>query len=455
VSSWEVITTIVAPDNSIESLDFSEDGATLYVGTFEGDLAFYDARTGDRSAPSIDTRGPGATGAVTTAPAEHVITISSPGVIQRWSVDRSGPFGTWLESGEGVGIFSPDSSRFVRTNDPRTGWITVYDPASGDVIEAVELDEANPLGGIDFSSDGERMAVSKPPAGGDFTHGGPGDVVLYDAETLEPTGQVLPDQGFAFLEFSPDGERLAVGANYTADYSGYLSPPTAPFAAHVWHIDSGVVTPLELTVDFEGAGRPTWSPDGTKVAISDLFGGEAVFDAATGTQVGSRFSVRGQDQAHDVLWEPNGQSVLGVGAPGISRWDVTTGERTSPFTEATAGDWMDLADDGRLLVTASRQGEARLWDLVAEVPLGVPFPDPGTGRILEDSFSLAPFPALSTDGRYLAMSGARGSVIWSLDAQLWRERACQLAGRNMTENEWANVMGEGRHRPTCDQWPAG
>ena len=136
-----------------------------------------------------------------------------------------------------------------------------------------------------------------------------------------------------------------------------------------------------------------------------------------------------------MLWEPSGQSVLGVGAPGLSRWDVTTGERTSPFTEGTAGDWIDLADDGRLLVTASRQSEARLWDLVAEVPLGVPFPDPGVGQILGDGFSLTPLPALSADGRYLAMSGARGSVLWSLDAHLWRERACQLAGRNMTENE--------------------
>ena len=369
-----------------------------------------------------------------TAPSDHVVTVSAPGVIQRWAVDLSGPFGTWIESGEGSGIFSPDSSRFVRTNDPETGWITVYDPASAGVVEAVELLPSVPLHAVTFSRDGQRMAVAN----------GSGDVVLYDAETFEPTGKVLQDQGVAFIAFSPDGERLAVGANFT---------PTARFAAHVWNIESGEVTPLELTVDFEAAGRPTWSPDGTRVAISDVVGGDAVFDAATGSQVGSRFSVRGQDQAIEVLWEPDGDSVLGVGAPGVSRWDVETGERTSPFTETTSGVWVDLADEGRVLVTASRESEARLWDLEAGVPVGVPFPDAGLGWILRDF--LPPVPALSPDGRYLAMNGANGTALWSLDPQLWRDRACQLAGRNMTEDEWANVMGDLRYEATCDQWPGG
>lgn len=114
---------------------------------------------------------------------------------------------------------------------------------------------------------------------------------------------------------------------------------------------------------------------------------------------------------------------------------------------------MDLADDGTLLVTASEANQARLWDLQAGVPLGAPFPDPGMGWIALDN--LPPVPALSPDGRFLALNGSNGTVLWTLDPQIWRDRACELAGRNMTRNEWANVMGDIPFRATCDQWPPG
>jgi WD40 repeat protein len=182
-------------------------------------------------------------------------------------------------------------------------------------------------------------------------------------------------------------------------------------------------------------------------------GGDAVFDAETGRQVGSRFSVRGQGQARDVLWEADGKHLLGVGDPGVSRWDVSTGARTVPFTDPTDGQWIDLADDGTLLVTASQSSQARLWDLKAEAPLGAALPDPGLGWIAGGR--VPPLPALSSDGQYLAMTGANGTVIWSLDPQLWRDRACQLAGRNMTQNEWVNVMGDIPYSATCDRWPEG
>ncbi|MGI9621474.1 MAG: AAA family ATPase [Acidimicrobiales bacterium] len=455
-ASWDVISTIAVPDNIVDALDFSADGATLYVGTFEGDVALYDVRTGERSAQSIDARA-GAILAVMTAPANHIITMSAPGVIQRWSVDRSGPFGTWLESGDGFGVFAPDSSRFVRTNDPDVGWITVYDPATGAVMEAIELIPDVHLGALAFSPDGRHLAIATNTidvvAGGTLSvdemlevlwEGHPlGEIVLYDGETFEPTGPVLADQGMAFPKFSPDGQMLAVGANFTGREF---------FAAHLWQIDSGEVTVLEFPVDFQGAGRPSWSGDGTRVAFSDVGGGDAVFDAATGRQVGQRFSVRGQAEAREVLWEPDGLSLLGVGAPGISRWDLTTTERTSPFSEATSSQWMDLAADGRLLVTASDQSEARLWDLEAEVPVGIPFPDPGLMGILRDN-RFPPVPALSPDGGYLALNGGNGTVLWTLDPQVWRELACELAGRNMTRNEWVNVMGDVPYSPTCDQWP--
>ena len=38
--------------------------------------------------------------------------------------------------------------------------------------------------------------------------------------------------------------------------------------------------------------------------------------------------------------------------------------------------------------------------------------------------------------------------------QRWRERACEVVGRNLTGAEWASHMpNAGPRRKTCDQWP--
>jgi WD40 repeat protein len=453
VVTWEVQSTVVAPDDVMQAVDFSDDGTTLYLGTADADLAFYDAKSGDRAAPTIRAEGDSLT-AVMAVPGGQIISRSkvgiSLGLIQRWMVDRSGPFGSWLGSGEGFGTFTLDGSAFVRTNDPDVGWVTHYDSATAVAVESIELAPGTPLGAITFSPDGRWVAVAELG----------GDVSVYDAATFEATGDVLQGLGLMFLTFSPDGRRLAIGSNFTPRALSLSNSFAAPqqvesrrFAAHIWDIESGQVTPLELTTDFQAAGRPTWNPDGTQVALSDVVGGDALFDAETGRQVGSRFSVKGRDQARDVLWEADGEHLLGVGGPGLSRWDVSTGERTVPFTELTAGQWMDLAEDGTLLVTASQSSQARLWDLEAASPLGAALPDPGLGWVAGGQFQ--PFPALSSDGQYLAMTGANGTVLWSLDPQLWRDRACQIAGRNMTQNEWINVMGRSPYRATCARWPAG
>jgi hypothetical protein len=47
----------------------------------------------------------------------------------------------------------------------------------------------------------------------------------------------------------------------------------------------------------------------------------------------------------------------------------------------------------------------------------------------------------------------RGAVM-ALDRSTWREEACELAGRNMTEDEWHRYLpDDGPRRATCPQFP--
>ncbi len=47
-------------------------------------------------------------------------------------------------------------------------------------------------------------------------------------------------------------------------------------------------------------------------------------------------------------------------------------------------------------------------------------------------------------------------IFWDLDPAVWRVRACEAAGRNLTQEEWTKFLPEGEpYHVTCPQYPAG
>jgi hypothetical protein len=86
-----------------------------------------------------------------------------------------------------------------------------------------------------------------------------------------------------------------------------------------------------------------------------------------------------------------------------------------------------------------------LWDLEAGQQIGTGFPnDRGNVAFIQDG----------ADHPQLVTAEGQSRMIWDLDIDNWVDTACDLAGRNMTVEEWEEFgPKDAPYRATCEQWP--
>ena len=54
------------------------------------------------------------------------------------------------------------------------------------------------------------------------------------------------------------------------------------------------------------------------------------------------------------------------------------------------------------------------------------------------------------DGRALVLPGPQGTTLWDLDAATWPAKACTIAGRDLTADEWETYFSSaGTQQPTA------
>jgi DNA-binding SARP family transcriptional activator/WD40 repeat protein len=237
----------------------------------------------------------------------------------------------------------------------------------------------------------------------------------------------------------------------------------------------------------------TFSVDGGEVYVVDRRGRLSSYDRATlrlarsGVEVGAGVTTLGA----------RGNVVLVLRADGsFVRVRPETGEVVgkAPAGTVTAPDDgpNDLSPDGSLLAASDADHRMRLLDVetlewidsdaartdtladaggwvafapdasqfAALQPNGIGLWDGHTG----DYQGSLPIPALATGGsiRYLPDSSgvlvaARDGRTWIADTRTgtWAERACIVAGRNLTRSEWEEFFPSRQYHATCSRWPSG
>jgi len=425
-------------DGRVQELAFSADGRTLATVGDDGRGLVWDLRRG-----SVRETLTGHSGRVTHV---HVSddgrTLYTTGVDSRiivWDIagDRrlAQPFPGANPIGEGVVpalAMSPDGRRLaaglrgggVRLRDARTLRLLGELPGlDGEVALAVE-----------FSPDGRTIAAT----------GSGGSVELRDASSGRRIRPPLPGVRSGFdaprgpnwtpppssdaqaLDFSPDGDRLAV-----ADLSGNV---------RLLDLRSGRV--------HDGPRLPTgaislsYSPDGKLLAIALADYGTELLDGRSLRVVAHLSNGAGEDADRAVRFSPDGRLLAVTSDEGYTQlWDVTSRRRAGRRLTGHEGGVLGavFSPDGRMLATTAGDGDAILWDVASRRALGTL---PGPLGYVSAQFA--------TDGRQLFVLRDSGDAErWEVDPDAWSEQACRVADRELTRAEWSEFVPEQGYRPVC------
>jgi WD40 repeat protein len=141
---------------------------------------------------------------------------------------------------------------------------------------------------------------------------------------------------------------------------------------------------------------------------------------------------------------PDGSTVAMAGDTGqIVTIDVSTGDEQRSTGLGAVVLWLEYSDDGELLVSGDTDGGVSLWDattldlLGTVVPPHLGEPVPAGAQFIGDSHDVA---IASYDGKVYR---------WETDVERAIDFACQMAGRNLTEEEWAEFLPAQPYREVC------
>jgi WD40 repeat protein len=409
-----------SPSFAVQDLAFNGDGSALASATGEPQVRLWDVAT-RRPAGTLQAPGRVALYSVAINPRDATLAAGSEnGRVHRWDAARA-PVGA-LRGPTGVVpalAYSPDGTRLAAAS--RDGTVRVWETGVSVELGTVVARQSGPIRAVAFTPDGKMLA------GGDesgllavaFARA---PVDIDNAGTLRAGARVVVRAGpILAATFSPDGRRVAT----TAVPTGIIAEDVATTPNESWNVH------VRDTADGREVGRPrrvqggasafAFAPDG-RIAI-------AAQDGPVTIAGGPTIAARGTESLAF-----SGDRLATGGADGtITVWDVGSRKRLRALRgHDDAVDAVALAPDGRWLASGGEDGTARLWDI--ESGFGISLPGP-SGAVRAVAFS--------RDGRSLAAGDDDGAVrIWDLRLATWIKRACLLANRNLSQQEWDRWIGQ-------------
>ncbi|HEX7312125.1 MAG TPA: protein kinase [Gaiellaceae bacterium] len=500
VGIWDVATRrrIGAPiaigSAGVNAAIFAEAGRTLITSDDDGSISFVDIRTGRSIRQPLSVGSEGA-GWLDLSPDGRLLAAGSfEGPVFVWDAKTGEPYGKPLPADTSPGNdveFSPDG-RTLASSHLRSAIVWNMDG-----VQAI----GRPLGGpadlttdVAFSHDGRWLAAG----------GFDGDTTVYHAATRHQAYRIAGPSIVTAVAFDADGKYLAVGTIdgvvqlFDAQSGAVVGRPLDVGPGAVWQLAfSSGARLLAIAVDRNGekgfnlqrrqgevqlwdvdtssrvgqAIRPgagsvlslAFNADGTMLATGSYEHRLDLWDVATQKRHGKPMRVF-DDAVPSVAFDPSGELVAGGGANGpVHVWRVADQRPAFPPLTGHIGPVTGTAFDpaGSFLATTTLFGATRLWDAVTGLGYGDELAASPRPSAVLSSMEFPQFlglrNAFSPDGKVLAVSGVETlAMLWDADPAVWRRRACAIAGRNLTREQWKLYLPAGTpYRKTCSQWPSG
>ncbi len=348
VRTWDALTgvatgVVLQHGTPVHDLRFSPDGRWIATAGEDNAARVWNAASGElRFAP---LRHEQFVNSVRFSPRGGMLATTSDDHTARiWDAASGRPIGRAFQHDGPVNdaVFGPQEDLLATASDDHTA--QVWDVRTGLAV-GLRLTHANDVRSVRFSPDGRLVATASKD----------GAARVWETLTGKPITPPLHHSiPLWTAEFSPDGQRLlAAGGN--GDNGG---------TARVWDL-SGVphTPPMRHGNTIRSA---IFSPNGQWIATASHDRSLSLWNASTGTRVGSPF--RCSHQMKWVSFSPDGKHLLLAGEDESWRlWDVAGALNiTSPLREELPFSLARFSPDGRCILGVTTNQIAVLCDAVSK-----------------------------------------------------------------------------------------